>query len=462
MTDSFDNSLLRRAGIDSWDELLALRARSRPGEMVLLERRERLSSTAIAAALHDVEREQARLIASFAPDDEELNRGLGAPLIAPRITADLTSNAKVLKRRDGPPAMTLTTGLGLALQDALLSACCVRGFCVRRLEEEERPPAFPVLIVGQQSRRRYHDYRVSRGAPLQLLRQLPVSEERLALADLLFGLAYRWVMLHEQAHWVAGHLDFLLRQQGRAKVAMQEVWSGAPGEKGNRDDHCLELQADSLATRWLLSFGMADDSLRGSALASRYFSCVSHARHGQDHTTRFRVILLAIGTACLLMEVRRQQMTRGVSRHPPPLTRLVNVCVEAISTYGDIARFRSVGSIGAGARGSAGGNVYETALLRPALSELMMVLMDLTILARIVRLRDADYRSALVDRPGTGEPALGALSAVGEDIFSISTGMTRRPLRTSGARYFLALEATQARLWKRLAPFRNLGIWAGD
>lgn len=60
--------------------------------------------------------------------------------------------------------------------------------------------------------------------------------------------------------------------------------------------------------------------------------------------------------------------------HPTPSARLINVCATALSSYGDIAEY---------AAGTYSEEVeYPLDVLRPAITEMMMVMADLQLIRR--------------------------------------------------------------------------------
>jgi hypothetical protein len=241
----------------------------------------------------------------------------------------------------------------LSIEDAVLSACCARGFAVERQRSEETLPTFPILRVGEDGAFRFHDYRVPWRKRLSrqsshYVHQLPVSPTRLALAELLTVLVYRWVVLHEQAHWLAGHLDHLIDLRHTRSLSLSEARS-ASHESANTEasiiDRCLELQADSVATQLFITQGLEDAWLQRMPAAQLYTERLLQLDpHGtnvspriHERLPRLRLLLLAAGIACLLFEVRRQKSRTLTHSHPSPSARLINVCATTLSSFGDIA-----------------------------------------------------------------------------------------------------------------------------
>lgn len=470
----FSEGLRMRARLEGWPAFFAL-ATQYPtnGEMIALESEERDWHANDPELIRSAERDQTALVESFRPDDDELEQALEVPLVRKiRIAPDRSANAAVCWLDDDSQRIDLNVGLGLAIEDAVLSACCARGFATAREAASDLPPAFPMLLVGAEGSFRYHDYTIPwhrrrRRQRSLFVRQLPVDPARMAIADLLTALSFRWVMLHEQAHWLAGHLDYLRVSRRVRSLALSETRLAATGVLGPFEslDHCMELQADSLATQLLLTFGLADDWLERSPHAKAYTDrmdrCDPDRRSAspdfRERLPRLRMMLLAAGIGCLLFEVRRQHLApRPRPRsHPSPSARLINVFATALSTYGDIAYFEADEYVH--------DDTYSVQRLRPALIEMTNVLVDLQIFAGVVGLRDENFLAAIRQPQPGASPSLAAMSPLASDVFrllSASSGGTA--YNTPGALEFEALGPAGRELWTALAPYSRMGAWRPD
>jgi hypothetical protein len=468
----FSEGLRMRARIEGWPAFFALAARyPANGRMTALQNAEKDWHANDPELIRSAEQDQAALVESFRSDDEALEQALEVPLVREmRIAADRSANAAVRWLDDDSQRIELNVGLGLAIEDAILSACCARGFATARAAASDLPPAFAMLFVGAEGSFRYHDYTVPWHKRLRrqrslFVRQLPVDPARMAVADLLMALSYRWVMLHEQAHWLAGHLDYLRASRQVRSLALSETrraTSGSPGQSASVD-RCMELQADSLATQLFLTFGLAEDWLDRSPHARVYVDrmvrCDPEGRSAspdiRDRLPRLRMMLLAAGIACLLFEIRRQHLAPRLSSHPSPSARLINVCATVLSTYGDIAHFEADEEVH--------DDTYDVQRLRPALLEMTTVLADLQIFAGVVGLRDRNFLAAITPAQPGASPSMPAMSPLASDVFRLlSANSGGAGFSTPGGLEFDALGQAGNELWTALAPYSRMGAWAPD
>ncbi|MDT9126779.1 hypothetical protein, partial [Escherichia coli] len=90
----------------------------------------------IRGADHD----QCALVEAFRSDDDALELALETPLVRNvRVARDRSANATVRWLDDDSPRIDLNIGLGLAIEDAVLSACCARGFATARKDASDLP-----------------------------------------------------------------------------------------------------------------------------------------------------------------------------------------------------------------------------------------------------------------------------------------------------------------------------------
>jgi hypothetical protein len=329
----FSDGLRMRARLEGWPAFFDLAARfPTRGEMTALEVDQKDWHANDPELVLSAERDLTALVESFRSDDAELERALEVPLVREvRVSADRSANAAVHWLDDDSQRIELNVGLGLAIEDAVLSACCARGFATAREHASDLPPAFPILFVGAEGPFRYHNYLVPWHKRLRrqrslYVRQLPVNPARMAVADLLRALTFRWIVLHEQAHWLAGHLDYLRASRRVQTLALSETRRATQGSLGAQAsvDRCMELQADSLATQLFLTFGLAEDWLGRSPCATTYMDRLalcdpdrqSASPDIRDRLQRLRLMLLAAGMACLLFEIRRQHLAPRLCSHP--------------------------------------------------------------------------------------------------------------------------------------------------
>lgn len=468
----FSEGLRMRARLESWPVFFALAAQyPANGEMTALQNEGKDWHANDPELIRRAEQDQVALVESFRSDDTALEQALEVPLVREmRIAADRSANAAVRWLDDDSQRIDLNVGLGLAIEDAVLSACCARGFATAREAASDLPPAFPMLFVGAEGSFRYHDYAVPWHKRLRrqrslFVRQLPIAPARIAVAELLIALSYRWVMLHEQAHWLAGHLDYLRASRRVRSLALSETRRATAGSLGQwaSVDRCMELQADSLATQLFLTFGLADDWLERSPHARTYADRIARCDPDQrsaspdirDRLPRLRMMLLAAGIACLLFEIRRQHLASRPSSHPSPSARLINVCATVLSTYGDIAHFEADEEVH--------GDTYNVQRLRPALVELTTVLADLQIFAGVVGLRDQNFLAAITQPQAGASPSTAAMSPLAKDVFRLlSANSDSTGYSTPGGLEFEALGPAGSELWTALAPYNRMGAWHPD
>jgi len=381
----------------------------------------------------------------------------------------LTEDAKVdafLDTGAGCPRVRISEGLCLALDDALLSALCVLGFFTARLKADDLPEVYPIGACGAESHDRYFDYSrtnvsSSDELPGALTSHIPLNPIRLAQVDLLLSFAMRWVFLHEQAHWLLGHVEWLRAEGDWPDNQLDEVLFLDSDRGPNSDDrYCLELQADALATELLFASGLSDDIVT-SQWVSRYRGALvaygghrlSFAADLADREDRFHMLLLASSISCLLFELRREKRRRGSGSHPPPATRLLNIFMSALETWGDVEEFEK------GSEQSLEGG-YLLDHLRPAISVATRAFVELEMVARVIGLENSLYRSTMLMRDGTVPPARRDLSPLSDDFFRLIKGERElTEFDTDGGRTFVALLDRSAALYKKLKPYsRNIAF----
>jgi hypothetical protein len=232
--------------------------------------------------------------------------------------------------------------------------------------------------------------------------------------------------------------------------------AGASSAENEAEDLCFEFQADSLATQLLFLSGLADDWAQSAPIGIRYVNRLKvYGATGASffldparRLSRFRALLLAACVACLLFEVTRKNLRGSVVSHPTPSARLINVCATALSSYGDIAQY---------AAGTYSDEVeYPLDVLRPAITEMMMVMADLQLISAIVDLDDTDYRAGITaSTTGKGLPPE---VPIARDVFRVLTHDSAS-YETQGGRQFKRLNVMNDALWARLEPFGRMRNW---
>lgn len=224
--------------------------------------------------------------------------------------------------RIGPRSSSYRSGDRYRGRTAVGVLC--QGVCLDRVQASDAPPVFPLLLVGDEGKHRFHNYTLPLRKRLwprrsHFVRQLPVNPIRMAVAELLASLAFRWALLHEQAHWLAGHLDYRSAQARESRrLSLREVRrvAGASSAENEAEDLCFEFQADSLATQLLFLSGLADDWAQCAPIGIRYVNRLKvYGATGASffldparRLSRFRALLLAACVACLWFEVTRKNL----------------------------------------------------------------------------------------------------------------------------------------------------------
>ncbi len=260
-----------------------------------------------------------------------------------------------------------TKGALLAIEELLLNALCNPGFfnfdSLYDLEDEylTRAPlhVFRVTLEGPP---RYHDYtwldQLTRAQSSQaLLSTMPLTAWRLCQLKLLRNLAFQWLCLHEAAHWLTGHLEWLGSDNSQTDLGLclsdpefQLDMSAnsadsitkrlknilllhqAPSWVTASDARkCIEYQADSLGFQ-LLAYLQRQASTANFSAYQRYEQAM--ARIGLpdffenvavlDEASRARAMLIAAGAVILLIE-RGASYSGSGGDYPIPLGRLLNL-----------------------------------------------------------------------------------------------------------------------------------------
>lgn len=403
------DSHLRRLGWTAWDEGLALVREFAPDDpdsiITLLERGHSSDDGTITSLLKD---EYADIIVGLENWHSWVAQDWNADLVPGVVlTSNLRLDASVKLDRDDRPFISISFGLCLALDDALLGSFSRLGFLASEEVAEGKATGLHVLIAGEDASWRYHDYRSLRDAPTHslaafLTRSMPVDISRLAQQDLMMSFALRWVVMHEQAHWMLGHFGWMnergLIPSGKVDEIMMTAADPVTGKIADHS-YIFEMQADALATQILIFLGLSRSMDQDPSLMS-YRQATSGNASGEakwalgldERMPLFRALLLSAIASSLLFELRRQTVAVGSITHPPPAARILNICMTAILTFGDIARVES--------GDHSDSETYELELLRPAIDATVFALHEVDIIARALNIESPMYRSELLHYSG--------------------------------------------------------------
>ncbi len=159
--------------------------------------------------------------------------------------------------------------------------------------------------------------------PAHILTRLPSSSDRRDLAYFLSGIAFIFILLHEEGHYLMGHLHYLadLLKDRLAEVSLDENFGLNFSDADVHIQRVLELQADTCAADSLIDIFYKKDMLAHAPL-----------KELQNPEGLMRVFVLAIGGLCLLLErARRFSITdKGKElSHYSPSVRLLNALIFA-------------------------------------------------------------------------------------------------------------------------------------
>ena len=146
--------------------------------------------------------------------------------------------------------------------------------------------------------------------------------------------ALKWLILHEAAHWTAGHLDTFRSGRSPARTSrLLAVENAIAGGNGENDPppidaarfKCMELEADFIATQ-TLDLLYADEWMEDerAGLAAR-----KHRDPGKPQwalSDKRRIVALASAMIILMVESIRQH-GRPALTHPSPDARAINIMI---------------------------------------------------------------------------------------------------------------------------------------
>jgi hypothetical protein len=458
--NGFRRSHLLRVGISSLDDLdrtVAPFRRPEGNRVFELKFDDIGGGKELLSALRS---DYASLLSELVKQDRLLESGWSVDLLQ---DVQLNPSRKVdayLQASEDSPLVLISEGLCMALDDTLLTVLCVLGFFTARPGKEEVPESYAIGLCGSENSERYFDYSRTAHSPLgdlprQLTSHIPLDPVRFAQADLLLSFALHWVALHEQAHWLLGHVKWLQAKHGWTESRIDEVLFLDGSDPEERDDsYCLELQADALATEMLFGYGLSDQILSSQWL-TRYRTAlhtygdrrISLAPDLAQRQDRFYMMLLASSISCLLFELRRERLRARSGSHPPPATRLLNIFMAAMETWGDVEEFE-------GGEENDPKDGYLLAQIRPAVDVAARVFVELEMAAQVIGLESPLYRSNILFRERDEAPNRGDMSPLSDDFFRLIVGS--RDLDkyvTDGGRTFVGLLDRSELLYKELKPF---------
>jgi hypothetical protein len=241
------------------------------------------------------------------------------------LDESLSFNASVGRANDGYARYTFTAGAVASLFDLSRTLCATTQFV----------PEIPVTGKAMETRitrdpSHFLDYNEligSRGQPLPLipLREVFNDPGRDALALLFLDLLFRFLMLHEQMHFVRGHLHYLYG--ATSPRAYDEIPSQSNSPIENSDRRALELDADGSALNFMMETVDQDmhHNIIGSIVA-KLPGTEGPLSLFRDRWGWWRIVDLAAVTVMMLLSLGDP----GSLVHPRPATRMLSLLLTAV------------------------------------------------------------------------------------------------------------------------------------
>jgi len=235
-------------------------------------------------------------------------------------------------------------GILLALDDLYLQACCSHEFLSETWDKGGFMKSmghrdYKDLVSSASQVIRYYDYNslkskhkdifgelilqgIDAHPILCLFSAVPAEESRRELAEFLSRLSFLFLMMHEEAHYIMGHLHYYMALDSSSS---QPNGVGFDEEKGfNRDKanisfrKLFEFQADHNAA----------ESVIDLVFQTTFIKNVPH-KLLRNPVGLFRLIVVSIGTVCLILEkaknhYNRLQNIQNLRYYPTPQARLIN------------------------------------------------------------------------------------------------------------------------------------------
>lgn len=238
-----------------------------------------------------------------------------------KIVPDLRFDASI--NLTGPISALTKINLGtwIALQDLFYRMCSNETFFSYGNENPEKRlwtgcQCIWTKIEGMQPRSRFSDYRISEswGDPRHehvghFFETIPYGDpERMKLAQMLTRTAVLWIILHEEGHFLDGHLAYLNIDCGLtfSEAVIEEA---AASEGVNRSDEKLrryfEFSADRTATNGVFDILFMDEKIE---------ALPSYCRD-EPEKWLFRLLVVAIGSVLQVLQ-KSHNRTNTIGFYP--------------------------------------------------------------------------------------------------------------------------------------------------
>lgn len=217
---------------------------------------------------------------------------------------------------DGTHIAAINTGLAVTIHEFSLFCFAQSSFLPMIGEPDKEvspsltdgtPPGVALLLATAKA---------DQGEPVLDRFIMPQCPHRTVAAHYLTLIMLRFVWLHEVAHGLLGHVDYLRDKRPSAEISelhMDELAQGASGIDG-RVLQCMEFEADSWAIGKLLAI-QAQSGENIDGIASLHMAL------------RLQMNVFAAYSLCWLMETLASTAMRGRLNitHPAPVRRLQNL-----------------------------------------------------------------------------------------------------------------------------------------
>lgn len=369
------------------------------------------------------------------------------------ISPKLNVNASVTKEwKQVEPEIEINMGLILAVEDLLGLCLCTTSFFTQRTSTGALSIANPFFQISPENPNRFLNYRSLIGmgnAHAQWLTSaIPIAPWRLFQFDLIAEMATQWAMLHEQAHWMLGHVDYLADQYDKESgFSLNETAEDILSDDTNLTRY-FEMTADALATTLLFHLNWGTKSRPNirfedyrNKLQQVYGTIPSESIiYLNDHAAVLRTLLLSIGLVILLMENKRLSQNNTRSDYPLPTTRLLGIFIAIGQSYGDTMEYSE-------------DNTYETERITPLIESFMEVMVDLQLIVSLLKIDNPIFKPFIWEQNEVEKDKFT------DDLFSILTNGASDPafVQTEAAREYIYLRSLDSTFMPRLKDFLHLG-----
>jgi hypothetical protein len=234
-------------------------------------------------------------------------------------------------------------GTLLAIDDLMCTAASGAGF-MQHFSDVEDPHPLP-LLFDRDLARRFDSYdlnSIPASGPSSLIGAVPLSEARLKLAAFMARQAMDWVQLHEQAHLMLGHLDFIGERTPRLRgLALEECTIALNAESVRTDidiRRVFEFQADAHALELLFTQNLwpntpaAFAGKSNAALGLRPGTVNGPNVAIADFGRAARILVVSASLVALLFERRTERIGTAIKTyHPHASSRLMNILITGAS-----------------------------------------------------------------------------------------------------------------------------------